>query len=362
MIQIAGGDWVVFRNGAWQPASEQNISPALVMNEGNTSQDLNALQEKDLVGFGYKTIDIAAGFQASVTDVPTIDEFTVEGRSVKDLVRESELPTLPTEDVHGHASKIFNIEVNRSEIGGWVDLLASLQNEDGTWTDFQDYKVYFGAKEYKAKAIRFRGRYNLTASGTIAKLNQISVEHQTGRSTLFVGDKTTCITRYFDMPCEIHKAHLNLKHTSVRDTSYDAYVSFMSDEQPEAWNKMTRDVIRVDKVDKNYVDEQFDYEATDENKWPSGKRVAIRIDIYQDSGTETNVALGVGTGASTKYFLPHHALWDSIKVSPEGAKWTYDSITDTLDVTAPAQSEISVSYDWKSKTTFLKSMACIFNE
>lgn len=181
-------------------------------------------------------------------------------------------------------------------------------------------------------------------------------------SSVFKSSKAVCVTRYYDLPRVIHTVHLNLKHTPEKDVKYEAFVSFTEDGKPEVWKKMTQDIVHPNKIDKSCVDDQFDYEATDMNGLPSGKHVAIRVEITQGSGIEQDSFLGVGSGASTKYLLPHHASKDTIRIVPAEAEWTYDDTTDTLDITAPAGSHILASYDWASKTTLLKSMACIFND
>lgn len=130
--------------------------------------------------------------------------------------------------------------------------------------------------------------------------------------------------------------------------------------EPEKFVEMTRDDNYPDKNDSNFVDEQFDYVATNNND-PTGSVGVLRIELEQKTGKVKNEVLGTGTGALQAFKLPHHAKIETLNVSG-ATTWKFNENTDVILARANEGAEITASYDWAARANYLESIACIFNE
>lgn len=354
MLRAGNGAWAAFKGGVWKAASNQALTNSIVLNEGNTSAELNALVEGNLSVFNYQTIDISVAFQTNLNNIPTLNSFVISGFSGKDVSKEADLPQVLTQ-YNGAPSKITDINFSKTENGGTIDLVASLQGTNGAWSQFQAPKSFIGQT---GKAMKFKSRGTLKARGQTVKINSISVQHETMTPSRF-GNTGECITKYYTLPYPVSELHMNLKHSVERDTRYSAYISFQEGSAKEQWIPMQQDILTDDTRNKGLVNEQFDYIA---GAGKAGKHFAIRVVCEQMSGTVPQTTLGTGTGSPVSYKLPHHARTDTIKVTPANASWTYDNDSDAVSITAPANTPVTISYSWLAKTPYLKSMRCFFNE
>ena len=128
----------------------------------------------------------------------------------------------------------------------------------------------------------------------------------------------------------------------------------------EKWIPMHRALTYPDTKNHDRATTQLHYApAISEN---TGKIAAIRLKIKSLSGTVTNEILGTGNGDFQGFKLAHHALPETISVSPATATWTYKENLDTIVINAPDLDTIKISYDWKARPVKIDSFAVIFNE
>ena len=130
----------------------------------------------------------------------------------------------------------------------------------------------------------------------------------------------------------------------------------------ENFVEMTLDGTYPDRTNKELVTDQFSYDGNTSDRLPTGSVVTVRVMMEQEKGHLDNVALGKGTGQPVSYKLAHHATVGKIKVLPETATWKYKENTDYLTVTAPADADATVSYDWAARPLALNSLVCVFDE
>lgn len=149
--------------------------------------------------------------------------------------------------------------------------------------------------------------------------------------------------------------------TYTADSGVAVTADYIYNWSKETFVDMTHDTVYPDKDDNTLVDDQFDYIATKDDD-PKGSVGTVRVSLTQKTGTEKDVALGIGTGEAQSYKLAHHAKEETITVSPSKATWKYKDSTDVLTVTAPAGEAVKVTYSWAARSNYLESIACIFNE
>ena len=128
----------------------------------------------------------------------------------------------------------------------------------------------------------------------------------------------------------------------------------------EDWVEMYRNRSYPDTTNDDRLTTQFHYAA--EYNYQAGKIISIRLKLKQNSGTVTNEILGTGNDKPQGFKLPHHAIADTISVSPATATWTYKEDLDTVIITAADLETIKISYDWKARPFKVDSMAVILNE
>ncbi len=128
----------------------------------------------------------------------------------------------------------------------------------------------------------------------------------------------------------------------------------------EDWVEMYRNRTYPDTTNDDRLTTQFHYAA--EYNYQAGKIISIRLKLKQNSGTVTNEILGTGNDKPQGFKLPHHAIADTISVSPATATWTYKEDLDTVIITAADLETIKISYDWKARPFKVDSMAVILNE
>lgn len=434
-LKIDSGDWQKYDSGAWADLSEQEITAASLLSEGNTKAELEALDSTALADLAGHTVNFAVAIEMEDTaeEAPSISSIEIAGTSGSTITQEAvESNAIPLSE-NGEAVEILNIEVSKTENGGSVSVLASIQDAGGSWSDYTSYTDLITNPATTAKAIKFKGVLSVTTPGVSSvNLSAVTIKHRTDNVAVFSEGTGVCITKTYNFVNSISRAHLMLKHSIVKDTDFSAFIalrkppSYVEGEvlgtgtgaaqtvtlenteglashgfalyfdgvkqeaaaysfsptdgqvtftapagetvtvdyihgwSAENFVPMRHDTEYPDKVDNTLVDDQFDYIAGDED--PTGTVGTIKVEIYQRTGKERNVALGTGTGQQESYKLEHHAKPETISVSPATATWRYKENTDILLVTAPVGEPVSVTYNWAARTNYLESIGCIFNE
>lgn len=223
-----GSTWQRYNTGsaAWEDAKTQNITPASVMSEGNTKTELNGLASTAFTGFTGKKVDVAAALEATNENLPSITSVKVKGESgakaLSETVNHDTVTLSATEAVD-----ILDINVDTATTGGGkVDVQASIQKSDDSWSDYQSYSAYVTSPATKAKAIKFRSILTVKNVGTdTAAIKGIEVRHRNDSVTVFSEGTGVCITKTHNFVNDIRRAHLIVKHPAVADTEFTAEVS-----------------------------------------------------------------------------------------------------------------------------------------
>ncbi|MCI6285002.1 hypothetical protein [Selenomonas sp.] len=211
---------------AWTDVATQELTPASVMTEGMSKTELEAVPSSAMTGFVGKQVDVAAAMQTENDSQPTINSVTVKGESGTTLKTETvDYPSITLNDYN--AVDILDITVTKKEVGdGKVQVLASIQDADGNWGEYQDYKNYLGEVTTRARAISFRAVFTVVTIGTdVATLNSIEVRSRTDNVAVFTEGTSVCITKTYDFGNVMTRAHLVVKHHTVPDTKLTAQIA-----------------------------------------------------------------------------------------------------------------------------------------
>lgn len=213
-------------SSAWTDVTTQELTPASVMTEGMSKTELEAVPSSAMTGFVGKQVDVAAAMQTENDSQPTINSVTVKGESGTTLKTETvDYPSITLNDYN--AVDILDITVTKKEVGdGKVQVLASIQDADGNWGEYQDYKNYLGEVTTRARAISFRAVFTVVTIGTdVATLNSIEVRSRTDNVAVFTEGTSVCITKTYDFGNVMTRAHLVVKHHTVPDTKLTAQIA-----------------------------------------------------------------------------------------------------------------------------------------
>lgn len=211
---------------AWTDVATQELTPASVMTEGMSKTELEAVPSSAMTGFVGKQVNVAAAMQTENDSQPTINSVTVKGESGTTLKTETvDYPSITLNDYN--AVDILDITVTKKEVGdGKVQVLASIQDADGNWGEYQDYKNYLGEVTTRARAISFRAVFTVVTIGTdVATLQSIEVRSRTDNVAVFTEGTSVCITKTYDFGNVMSRAHLVVKHHTVPDTKITAQIA-----------------------------------------------------------------------------------------------------------------------------------------
>lgn len=353
VFKIGNGNWQKYdaAKKQWTDLSGEATTEN-ILSGGSTVDDVKNIDRAAIFPFiGNKVgFAIAASYDDSSEDAPVVNKFGL----VDDSVPCGE-PVVMNEDA---PVEIVDISVSKHETGeGKCMVLASIQDADGAWSRYREYHEYL-EKETLAKAVKFRAAYTVKNIGEdSASLDFVTVLYRSsGRKGRTV---SVCTTKPFTFPRPIKTVHMVAKHPGAVDVVFQPKVCFRNDRtDSEVWIPMNADTTGII-PETGLVAEEFDYTA-DEGQ--AGTIVTLRVDMEGNTGSVTDQALGVGTGAVTTYRIPHNVIRRTISVSPADAVWDYDGKSRSIDITAPAGAPVSLSYDWESETTYLDSISCIFSE
>lgn len=346
LLSVDGGKWRKYANGVWKFAEEQDLTAESVLSEGNTKAELTALTQNELTAFADKLIDVAVAIKVeNNAELPSVNKFELIGKNsqIKKNIVFSKVLELSNESVG-----ITGIDVAKTEgNGGVVEVYASLQNDNGEWSDYIRSDKISG----KAKAIRLKAEMEVDRPGTsVAILDNVKVHHwQSGKAAVIEG-KSILVTKPITFDNEVNRAHAIIRHPKVKDTEFKVSVIFGN-------SKTFRDMTRNAVYERDgEIEEDFEFVVTD----VTAKTATLKIEIIQQSGTVTEELLGKGTGKQQSFKLLHNARPESLIVNGS-SDWIYKEKTQTLIVTASAGNEITVSYDWIAKPACLTELACSFN-
>lgn len=213
-------------NSIWVDATEQNLTAASVMSEGNTATVINNLPEAAFSDFTGKTVNVAAALQTTDTSVqPTVTSITVKGRSGTQTL--SKTVTHDTVTLADAEVEIVDIHVETEEVGeGKATVQASIQKADNSWTEYQSYDNFVTSPATTAKAIKFRSVLSVRQIGVdSARVVSISVKHRTDNVAVFSEGTGVVLTKTYNFVNSISRAHLMVKHPIVQDTEVTAQIS-----------------------------------------------------------------------------------------------------------------------------------------
>lgn len=213
---------------AWTDAATQELTPASVMTEGMSKTELEAVPSSAMTGFVGKRIDVAAAMQTTNDNTPTITSVTVKGKSGATVTQTAtDLPMIDTTGDDRKATEILNIEVTKTESdGGTATVLASIRDESGSWSEYQEYKTYLTSPATTATGIKFRVVQAVQTAGMgSSTVTSIAVKHRMDSVATFMEGTGVCISKTYNFVNNINRAHLILKHPVVQDTEFSAEIS-----------------------------------------------------------------------------------------------------------------------------------------
>ena len=347
LLKVNDGKWRKYTGSAWTFADVQDLTADSVLDEGNTKSELMTLTENALNTFAGKIIDVAVAMSVeNNAEMPSVTKFEMLGQNSqikKDFIYSDVIKL--GEEVVG----INEIDVAKTESSGCnVEIYVSTQSESGEWSDYVPYHKVAD----KAKAIRLKAELEVDKPNiSTAILDNVKIRHwQNGKAAPIEG-KSVLITKPITLDGNANRVHALLRHPKISDTEFKVYVLF-----GDAENFV--EVPRVSTYNRsNEIEDDFEYIASSA---PTSNVVTPKVEILQKSGTVENEVLGTGIGKQQAFKLAHHARPETLKVTGSD-NWTFREKTDTLLITARADTEISVSYDWIAPTTYLTALACVFN-
>ena len=347
LISVDGGKWRRYADGVWNFAIEQDLTAESVLSEGNTKAELTALTENSLTAFAGKKIDFAVAFSiGNNAEFPSVSKIEILGRNsqIKKDIMLSDVIKLSDKAVG-----ITAIDVAKTETsGGAVNVYASVLGDNGEWSDYVEYTKIAN----KGKAIRFKAEVEADKpTVSTAILNSVKVHHWQDSDSAIVEGKSVLITKPVTLNGNVNRAHAIIKHPKIADTEFAVLMNL----------GVSTDFVNMNQIGfyekEDEIEEEFEFIAKDIK---TANTATLKVEIIQNSGSVENEILGVGNGKQQAFKLQHHARSETLQVNGS-SDWTFKESTDTLLVVANSGIEISVSYDWIGKTTYLTGLACALN-
>jgi len=215
-------------SSTWKDVATQDITASSVMSEGMSKTALEAVPASAMTGFVGKSIDIAAAMQTTNDTQPTITSVTVKGESGATVTNQTtDLPMIDTTGDDRKATEILNIEVTKTESdGGTATVLASIRDESGSWSEYQEYKTYLTSPATTATGIKFRVVQAVQTAGMgSSTVTSIAVKHRMDSVATFSEGTGVCVTKTYNFVNNISRAHLMVKHPLVDDTEVTAQIA-----------------------------------------------------------------------------------------------------------------------------------------
>ncbi|MDR3353935.1 MAG: hypothetical protein LBO21_02710 [Synergistaceae bacterium] len=170
-------------------------------------------------------IDIALALSTgSGQTSPVVRSIEIAGSTGEE--RLSKAVTSPPVELAGVAVDILDVESVMTTTGaGTITITASLQAEDGSWSDFMPLA---DIRDQKAKAVVFRAEVSVeTIDGAdSANLASITIHHRTDGVATFTEGVGRIVTVTLDLYNDQSKAHAMVKWHPVKDAGIRGYASF----------------------------------------------------------------------------------------------------------------------------------------
>ena len=227
-LKIDNGNWQKYDDGAWADLSEQEITATSLLSEGNTKAELEALNGTALAAIAGHTVNFAVAIEMdeSAAEAPSISSIEIAGTSGSTITQETiESNAIPLSE-NGEAVEILNIDVSKAESGGSVSVLASIQDAGGAWSGYTAAADLVTNPATTAKAIKFKGVLTVTTPGvSTVTLSSVNIKHRTDNVAVFSEGTGVCISKTYNFVNSISRAHLMLKHSTVKDTDFSAFIA-----------------------------------------------------------------------------------------------------------------------------------------
>lgn len=231
VVRTDSGEWKHYNTSKaqWEAVATQELTPESVMAEGNTKEELEALAGDKLSSLAGKTVGWAVGMKMEDTaeNSPSITSIKIDGQSGSTVTETAvESDAIQLSDTNG-AVDILSIDVKKSEqASGKVRIVASVQDDSGTWGNYKEYTEFVTSPTTAAKAIKFKAILTAPTPGTsVAVIESVTISHRTDSVAVFSEGTGVCVTQTHNFVNNIGRAHLMVKHPIVADTEIKAYVS-----------------------------------------------------------------------------------------------------------------------------------------
>lgn len=155
----------------------------------------------------------------------------------------------------------------------------------------------------------------------------------------------------FDYNVEVSTVTLLAPNGQAVTASYDYGRS------SENWLQMTRDGAPQIYPDDGTYMSRYTYTLSDANA--VGKTISnIRLKLTRPTGTVKNYSLGVATGKTQMFVLPHAADKSTITLAGLTAdNFSYDEDSQILTVVAPKNTALTLGYTWIGEQIHINSLA-----
>ena len=232
VIRPAGGNWMKYNStsGQFEAVATQTPTAESVLEEGNTKAELLAVTSAEkLAAFAGKKADIFVGVSAgdTATTMPTFAYFDFVGTTGATV-----LETTVTSDTikltnTGKAVDILDIKTTTATTANAAATVnASILNENGDWSEWDEYTKYVTSPATKAVSIKLQGKLSVDTVGTAeASLSNVTIKHRTEDVAVFTEGTGTCTSQTYTFTEAMTGAHLMIKHPTVLDTEVTAWIT-----------------------------------------------------------------------------------------------------------------------------------------
>ena len=228
-FQADGGKFQTYdtTNKKWEDVTG-DVTADNLASVGNTLDEVQAFTTAELATFVGKTVNIAIALtmDTSQFNVPTLRGVKFVGKSPANVLSETvDCGAITLNDEY--PVDIINISVSKKETGsGKVTVLASIKDENDTWSDYKEYTTYLGDTPTQAKAIALRAQLDVTDLGVdVAQIQSIEVRSRVDNIATFTEGTSVCTTKTYDFGNVMSRAHLVVKHHVVPDTKITAQIA-----------------------------------------------------------------------------------------------------------------------------------------
>ena len=131
--------------------------------------------------------------------------------------------------------------------------------------------------------------------------------------------------------------------------------SYLYNIEEEIWREMEMTSVEPYK-DSGLYATRFEYSMPDDE---NGKPIAcVKFVLNRPAGDVTNEFLGIGTGLTQTFVLPHKARIDTIRIP--NAEFSYDEDSQMLRVIAQRGNDLLLSYCWTSESQEIRGFTVGF--